>query len=165
LDASDCRAQARVLLAMLNELWEGAAGAEAGAGLRGYYRSRRLSSGERSQKELDIAVILATLHAGARGGAHSVRDPRIHSTLEQLEALFDAAYPINQQRGVHRGAALGRYAADRYYSGGAYYFSTLAAAELCYRAAAARTTASAGNASREALCARGDAFLETVRAF
>lgn len=173
LDAPACRAQARVLLATLDELWRGAEGGAAG----GYYRSRRLSSGERSQKELDIAVILAPLHAGASREAHSVQDPRIHSTLGQLEALFDAVYPINRQRGARRGAALGRYAGDRYYSGGAYYFSTLAAAECCYRAAAvsaggtdAGSSAATADpappgASCAALRARGDAFLETVRAF
>ena len=53
---------------------------------------------------------------------------------------------------------MGRYAGDVYYSGGAYYFSTLAAAEFCFRAAA-RSPAT------EELAARGDAFLETVRAY
>ncbi len=57
-----------------------------------------------------------------------------------------------------RGPALGRYRADRYYSGGAYYFSTLAAAELCFRAGMS------GGGS-DALLARGDRYLETVRAF
>ncbi len=178
LDPDDCRAQARVLLAMLDELWQTADGGSS----PGYYRSRRLSSGQRSEKELDIAVILAPLHAGATRGAHSVQDPRILSTLECLEALFDAAYPINRQRPPGRGAALGRYATDHYYSGGAYYFSTLAAAECCYRAAAAATAGPGGGSSaataagtgagsaissvgREALRARGDGFLATVRAF
>jgi glucoamylase len=57
---------------------------------------------------------------------------------------------------------MGRYEGDVYFSGGAYYFSTLGAAELCFRAAAA-----APSGSREALkwCERGDAYLETVRAF
>jgi glucoamylase len=45
---------------------------------------------------------------------------------------------------------MGRYKGDVYYSGGAYYFSTLAAAEFCFRAG---------------LPERGDAFLATVRAF
>jgi glucoamylase len=54
---------------------------------------------------------------------------------------------------------MGRYAGDSYFSGGAYYFSTLGAAEFCFLAAAAHS----GEAS--AWIARGDAFLETVRAF
>ena len=66
-------------------------------------------------------------------------------------------YPINHGRPAARGPALGRYRADRYYSGGAYYFSTLAAAELCFRAAT--------GSGRDALLARGDRYLETVRAF
>src|ERR1019366_158986 len=121
----------------------------------GYYRSRQLESGQRSAKELDIAVILAVLHAAGDGAAHSVHDPRMHATLARLEALFDADYPINHGRPASRAPAMGRYRGDVYYSGGAYYFSTLAAAEFCYRAAAGAPQ----------LRARGDAFLETVRAF
>src|SRR5207237_8151833 len=54
--------------------------------------------------------------------------------------------------------AMGRYAGDVYFSGGAYYFSTLGAAEFCFRAAA---NARDARTWRE----RGDAFLATVRAF
>jgi glucoamylase len=109
-------------------------------------------------KELDISVIFAAIHAGGDSLTHSVRDPRMHATLARLEALFDAEYAINKNRGAARGPAMGRYAGDVYYSGGAYYFSTLAAAEFCYRAAA-RSPAMKG------LMDRGDAFLETVRAY
>jgi glucoamylase len=63
---------------------------------------------------------------------------------------------------------MGRYAGDVYYSGGAYYFSTLAAAEFCFRAAArapgTRSLGARSPATRD-LTARGDAFLETVRAY
>jgi glucoamylase len=51
---------------------------------------------------------------------------------------------------------MGRYAGDVYYSGGAYYFSTLGAAELCFRAAV-------GSADAQALISRGNAYLEMVR--
>lgn len=54
--------------------------------------------------------------------------------------------------------AMGRYAHDRYYSGGAYYFSTLGAAEFYFRAGV-------GTADPARLIDRGDAFLNTVRAF
>jgi len=53
---------------------------------------------------------------------------------------------------------MGRYAGDTYYSGGAYFFSTLGAAEFCFRAAAG-----ASDAAR--WIERGDAFLATVQAF
>ena len=53
---------------------------------------------------------------------------------------------------------MGRYAGDAYYSGGAYYFSTLAAAEFCFRAAVLMP-------GGDSLFLRGDAFLETVRAY
>ncbi|HEV7984887.1 MAG TPA: glycoside hydrolase family 15 protein, partial [Steroidobacteraceae bacterium] len=108
-------------------------------------------------KELDIAVILAAIHAN-QTGAHSAQDPRMHATLARLEALFDAAYEINQGRPPQRAPAMGRYAGDVYYSGGAYYFSTLGAAEFCFRAAAV------GN-DGAAWYRRGDAYLETVRAY
>jgi glucoamylase len=134
-------------------------------GLDGYWRedlqflkSRVLEANAPTRKELDIAVIFAAIHAGANAPTHSARDARTHATLAKLEALFDAEYAINRSRGVGRGPAMGRYAGDVYYSGGAYYFSTLAAAELCFRAAP-------HSSSRNALIARGDAYLETVRAF
>jgi glucoamylase len=49
-----------------------------------------------------------------------------------------------------------------YYSGGAYYFSTLAAAEFCFRAAVGTH---AGSAEGRAFVERGNAYLETVRAY
>lgn len=125
---------------------------------QGHYRSRVLSSGARSTKELDIAVILAAIHAGGTGPRHSVRDPKMWATLKRLEALFDAVYPINRQRSVQMGPAMGRYAGDVYYSGGAYYFSTLGAAEFCFRAAVDARDASEW-------IERGDAYLATVRAY
>lgn len=81
----------------------------------------------------------------------------MHATLERLEALFDAAYAINRGRPGERGPAMGRYAGDVYYSGGAYFFSTLGAAEFCFRAARG-----AGDAA--AWIHRGDAYLRTVQA-
>jgi glucoamylase len=107
----------------------------------GYLRSRLLSEG-RSTKELDISVILAANHA------RQTFDPHLVATLNQLADLFRDSYVINREHGP--GPAMGRYAGDRYYSGGAYYFSTLGAAEFCYR-----------GGDRSA----GDAFLETVRRF
>ena len=148
-EARGCRTDARAIRETLDGYW---------LETQGYYRSRVLESGERSAKELDIAVILAALHGSDDRGTHSVCDPRVHATLGVLDSVFDADYPINRGRPVARAPALGRYRADRYYSGGAYYFSTLAAAELCFR------TAARGN-GRDALLARGDRYLETVRAF
>ena len=148
LEAQGCRADAQAILEMLDGYW---------LADRGYYRSRVLDTGQTSAKELDIAVILAALQACDDQATHSVRDPRIHATLGALDSVFGADYPINHGRPAARGPALGRYRADRYYSGGAYYFSTLAAAELCFRAAR--------NGGRDALLARGDGYLETVRAF
>lgn len=151
--AQQYREAAQTILRRLDEFWLDDAG---------FYRSRVLASGERSAKELDIAVILAAIHAGAGVGPHSVADPRMHATLARLDALFDQRYAINRGRPPQRGAAMGRYADDVYYSGGAYYFSTLGAAEFCYRAAAALRQSPA---EARGWSARGDAYLETVRAF
>lgn len=125
-----------------------------------YYRSRMLASVASSTKELDIAVILAAIHAqtGAATIAHSPHDPKILATLDRLEALFEASYPINHNRPQERGPAMGRYAGDVYFSGGAYYFSTLGAAELCFRTAAGREDALTW-------VTKGDAYLATVRTF
>ena len=138
-------------------------------------------------KDLDIAVVLAVLHAGRQAGPHSVLDPKVQATLTALEELFEADYAINRDRPPERGPALGRYATDVYYSGGAYFFSTLAAAEFYFRLATALFsggelaatgenrrfrerlgTAGGLRGSREAAVAavqRGDASLRTVQAF
>jgi glucoamylase len=136
---------------MLDGFWDNAAG---------HYRSRALNSGAASPKQLDIAVILAAVHTDLPGVRHSPGDPRMHATLDRLEELFADQYAINAQRCVGAGPAMGRYAGDVYYSGGAYYFSTLGAAELCYLAACRMAAAAA-----QPWLQRGDAFLETVRAF
>jgi len=148
-DASACRAGAQAILSTLDGFWR--------EDLQ-FYKSRILESNAPSTKELDISVIFAAIHAGADSATHSVRDPRMHATLARLEALFDAEYAINWKRGAARGPAMGRYVGDVYYSGGAYYFSTLAAAEFCFRAAAQ-------SPAGQQLIERGDAFLETVRVY
>jgi glucoamylase len=148
-DAKACRSEAIAILRTLDGFWR--------EDLQ-FYKSRILESQAPSTKELDISVIFAAIHAGGDSATHSVRDPRMHATLARLEALFDADYAINKNRGPARGPAMGRYAGDVYYSGGAYYFSTLAAAEFCFRAAAQ-------SAAKKQLTDRGDAFLETVRAY
>ena len=130
--SADCARQADALLALRQSFWSQDGG---------YIRSRILPQG-RSAKELDISVILAANHGG------QVCEPRLVATLDRLALLFRDSYAINREQGP--GPAMGRYAGDVYYSGGAYYFSTLAAAEFCYRA---------GDRGR------GDAFLETVRRF
>ena len=148
-EARACRDTAQAIQPVLDTFW---------LPTEGYYRSRILQSGVRSSKELDISVILAAIHADGKGGAECGQDPRMLSTLSRLEALFDSEYAINQNRAPGRGPAMGRYLGDVYYSGGAYYFSTLGAAEFCFRAAVHGDGASS-------FIERGDAYLETVRAF
>jgi glucoamylase len=154
---------------------------------RAIYRSRSPLPAEDAGRELDIAVVLAVLHAGRRRGDHSVLDPKVQATLTALEELFEAEYAINQQRPRSHGAALGRYPQDRYYSGGAYYFSTLGAAQFYFALAVALAqggilpvsgenrrfrrrlglpdgASDRDSATRLAL-ERGDSFLRTVRAF
>ncbi len=130
--SGDCLREANELRTLRHTFWLDG---------EGYMRSRILKRG-RSVKELDISVILAANHARQRS------HPRLVATLNQLAVLFRGSYAIN--RGEARGPAMGRYADDHYYSGGAYYFSTLAAAEFCYRIGER---------------AHGDAFLETVCRF
>ena len=132
-DAERCRREAATIETLLDDFWMEE---------QAHIRSRRVEGGA-AEKLLDCAVILAANHAGMTG-------ERYLATLQRLEVLFDAAYPINRNRPDGRAPAMGRYAGDKYYSGGAYYFSTLGAAEFCYRS---------GDK------ARGDAYLETVRAF
>jgi glucoamylase len=109
-------------------------------------------------EDLDIAMILAVIHAGGDGPTHTVHDPRLQAALAKLEKQFIAAYPINARRASDRGPALGRYIGDVYYDGGAWYVATLAAAEFCFRAARGANDA-------QSWLARGDAYLRTVQAF
>ena len=169
--AQRCREESRAVRRLLDDYWVDERDERSGErdSTRGYYRSRVLADGRPSPKALDIAVILSAIHSlgteAARRAAdprmpaaHGPADPRMQATLARLDALFDAAYPINRGRAAGRGAAMGRYAGDVYYSGGAYYFSTLGAAEFCFRAAAM------GGDARHWL-ERGDAYLATVRAY
>jgi glucoamylase len=152
-EALTLRAEAQTILETLDRFW---------LPDEAHYRSRIMPPGVTSTKLLDIAVVLAAVHAGDGEETHSARDPRMHATLDKLERLFDRLYSINHDRPRERAPALGRYEGDGYFSGGAYYFSTLGAAELCFQAAAAEAP---GSGERARWAGRGDAFLETVRAF
>jgi len=153
---SEYRAEAQRLLTLLDAYWDPALG---------YYQSRREVSGAGdARKRLDVAVLIGVVHADAPSGPHSAGDPRIHATLAALEQLFDARYAINRDRGSERGVALGRYDGDVYYAGGAYFFATLAAAELAF-GAARHEAARARDPEARAWMARGDAHLSTVRAY
>ena len=151
--AQRCREESKAVLSLLDDFWVDDPDA-----MHGYYRSRRLPDDRPSPKALDIAVILSAIHSLGIGVAHGPADRRMQATLARLDALFDTAYPINRNRAAGLGPAMGRYAGDVYYSGGAYYFSTLGAAEFCFRAAA-----QGGDACH--WLARGDAYLATVRAY
>ena len=124
----------------------------------GVYRGRLPVTGPDAPppRPLDIAVILAAVHAGRLSGTHSVADSKMLATLSALERLFDALYPINRTRPANCAPALGRYAGDCYFSGGAYYFSTLGAAQFYFllaQAAAADGSISVTQESRAPLAA------------
>ena len=181
--AQACRAAAQEIAESLDEYWCPA---------KGFYASRRRVVNGMAGKELDFATILGVIHAAREKGAHSVLDPRVMATLARLEELFEASYAINRDRPETRGPAMGRYAGDRYFSGGAYYFSTLGTAEFYYAlakaAAGAEVPVTADNEKFllrlgvdslalpppapehrkrrfEALLRRGDQFMATVAAY
>jgi len=101
---------------------------------------------------IDSACLLGVLDADLPDGAHSVDDPGVWATLDALDALFAREFPINRGRVA---PALGRSRRDRYFGGGAWYVTTLAAAALYYRGAI--------RSADRGLIARGDAFMATVR--
>jgi glucoamylase len=174
-----CRVAADKLAPQLDAFWSDA---------MGFYRSHSAATAGGSGGELDIAVILGVLHAARACGSHSVLDPKAQATLTALEELFEAEYAINRELPPGRAAAMGRYANDRYYSGGAYFFATLAAAEFYFRLAAALRAGATIAATREnrrflqrlgstqpssvdsgavatLAMQRGDAFLRTVQQY
>ncbi|GGC54228.1 glycoside hydrolase family 15 protein [Chelatococcus reniformis] len=150
----------------------------------GFYLSRLPGPDTSADKALDAAVILGTVHAERTAGDCSVLDPRTQATLLKLEALFAEDYAVNRDRPADCGLLLGRYRNDRYYAGGAYLMTTLAAAEFYYRLAA---TVGAGGPAADsslhgelaaalgavdgppavvkALIGRGDGILNAVRRF
>lgn len=104
---------------------------------KGLYRSRRDVTAGDPARELDIATILAVVHADLPAGAHSILDPRVHATLARLEGFFAAELAINAGLAPGAAPAVGRYPKDAYFGGGAYYFATLGIAEFYYRLAVA----------------------------
>ena len=165
-------------LVRLDALWNEAAGR---------YDSRVAGESRGPQRGADIAIILAVLHAARLNGRHSVLDPKVQGTLAALEELFEAEYLINRERPPGRGPAMGRYAGDQYYSGGAWYLATLGAAEFYFRLACAlragaalpdvsanarfrqrlgaAAAASGGDETAQLAMERGDAIMRTVQAF
>lgn len=99
----------------------------------GSYKSLRGRAVNEAADAIDTAVIMAANHARLAGLRHTPMDDRMQATLVLLEKLFAAQYPINAGRD---GLAYGRYNGDKYFSGGAYFFCTLGAAEFYYRLAA-----------------------------
>jgi glucoamylase len=151
--AAALRDDARALLDWLDRFWTPDAG---------YYRSRIMPPGASSTRMLDTSVILSVLHSRDGSDLHSARDPRMQSTLDRLEELFDRLFPINHGRLPERAPAIGRFADDVYFGGGAWYAATLGAAEFCFLAADAPVPGGEGSGR---WVARGDAYLATVRAF
>src|SRR5271170_1843672 len=162
-----CREASREIADGLGDHWDEA---------KGFYLSR-VGASPGGAKELDIAVILGVIHARRSDGPHSVHDPKAGKTLDRLERLFAQEYPINASRPPDRGVAMGRYQGDSYYSGGAYYFATLGAAEFYYRLAEGLANRRAPDTSVESDLTpdrpdppethvlRGDQFMATVRAY
>ncbi|HZD92314.1 MAG TPA: glycoside hydrolase family 15 protein, partial [Pseudolabrys sp.] len=111
--------------------------------------------GDSAEDLVDAAVLLAVLDADLPHEPHSIGDPCVQKTQSAIESLFGREFPINRGRAA---PALGRSRGDRYFGGGAWYPTTLAAASLCYRRALHTPHIEA------AMIARGDAFMATVRA-
>jgi len=106
---------------------------------------------------VDAAALLAVLDADLPDGSYSVLDPRVQETQNAIEAMFAKELPINHGRPADCGPALGRNRADRYFGGGAWYPTTIAAAATYYRRALC------ADAAANALVNRGDCFMRTVR--
>ncbi len=168
--AAACHSEADALMSTLDAHWSAA---------DCYYRSTRDAAGGLPGKTLDIAVILGVLHAGRAKGAHSVLDPKSQATLAALEDLFDAEYPVNQERPADQGPAIGRYAKDAYYGGNPWYLATLAAAEFYFKLAIALRSGAEmpatsdnarfrkhlrGESPAQAALRRGNTFMRTVQA-
>ena len=123
----------------------------------GVYMAIRDAPGSSTDDLVDAAQLLAVLDADLPAGPHSVQDARVQATQAAIERLFARELPINYALPPGRAPALGRSRDDRYFGGGAWYPTTLAAAGLCYR------QARCPGQDRDALMRRGDAFMATLR--
>jgi glucoamylase len=121
------------------------------------YTAMRPAPDADTEDLIDTATLLAALEAGLPDGPHSVRDSRFQETQDKIEAMFAKELPINQNRPADCGPALGRNRADRYFGGGAWYATILAAAAIYYR----RALCSGEDAA--ALLQRGDSFMAMAR--
>jgi glucoamylase len=122
--AVDYRRTATGLRRALNRHWSAA---------RGIYLAMREAAD--AAADPDAAVILAVLEADLPQGRHSALDERVWATLAALASTFADAFPINRDRPADCGAMLGRYPGDRYFGGGGWFATTLAASRLGYRRA------------------------------
>jgi glucoamylase len=125
--AEACRRAARDLFARLDAHFDPG---------DGIYLSRLPDADEPAgaapARRLDIATALAVIHTGRNAGPHSVVDPKMLATMARIEQVFAQDYRINRERPSCCAPALGRYSGDIYFSGGAYYFSTLGGAQFYY---------------------------------
>ncbi len=176
--ARGSRAAAEQTLARLDGFWDEALGV---------YRAGVSSDPLDPRRDPDVAVVVGVLHAARTGVRHGVLDPRAQATLSALEELFEARYSINRELPPGHGPALGRYAEDRYYGGGAWYLASLAAAEFYFRLAEAlaqgellrhvpentrfrhrlgvAAAAADDRQPAQLALARGDAMMRTVKRF
>jgi glucoamylase len=128
------RAQAREIEFALEKHWD------AGRELINPTLNWRGGIGYKSS-QLDTAVILGVLHGYAGDDFFAPNDPRVLATAAKLTQAFKRDYPINHRSNVP-GTAIGRYPEDKYagthFDGGnPWVLTTLALAELYYRAAGA----------------------------
>jgi glucoamylase len=101
----------------------------------GFYLAAIKGTPTPADGDLDSATLLAVVNAQLASGRHSVVDPRVQATLERLEELFAAIFPINRSIAPADAPLLGRFRGDGYFGGGVFLFSAFAAAEIYYRLA------------------------------
>lgn len=112
--------------------------------------------------DLDSAVILAVLHGYADDGFFGFSDPRVLATLEKQATAFRNAFSVNRAPGFP-GTAIGRYPEDRYggidFNGGnPWVLTTLAFAEIYYKAAQGQAAG-----VRSTWTAKADEFVARVQ--
>jgi len=120
------------------------------------------------ESKLDVASILGALHGNSRDGFFDFGDERILRTLGAVINKFSAIYPINSKNEPTVGAAIGRYAEDRYdgenfQGGNPWVLSTLAVAEAYYEIAAVIQRTPNQTARAIQYVAKGDSFLARVQ--
>lgn len=158
-DASVYQTQANAIASDLGNFWMGSVGY---IGETRNYRGGLNSKGS----NLDIAVVLGSIHGALGDGLFDMSDARVRSSINALINAFNSKYAINHVQGFPA-VATGRYPEDIYdganfQGGNPWVLSTLAIAQCFYETATIAKANPSLGINPAQLIAQGDLYVQRV---